>query len=140
MSYARENPEQYPGVQGRIERLFAEAKLVCSESWLRSVYGYFRSMYAPEDDDKNVSKAIQNPDNSLPPERHLGYLCVKADFPEHTPRLDLIRLPAGAGWGVWPCVKCGAQVQYSAEIDGFEAYGKGSECGKGGVHEISTDA
>lgn len=139
LSTARDNPEEYPQVQARVAKLFADAEMVCSETWMRYVYNYFRSMYAPENGDRNVSNAISDPTNSLPPERHLGYLTVKEHFPDHTPRLDLIRLPAGHGYGQMPCIKCGERVQYEAKFDGFEISGKGPECSRGGVHEIAGE-
>jgi len=77
----------------------------------------------------------------LPPaEHHLGYLCVREYFPEHTPRLDLIADP-GQGYGSYPCLKCGKRVQYEARVDGFAEVIPGArwryviECPAGGQHE-----
>jgi hypothetical protein len=78
----------------------------------------------------------------LPAEHHLGYLCVRSYFPEHTPRLDLIADP-GQGYGSYPCVKCGKPVQYEARVNGFaEAEPSArnglnyvTDCPSGGKHE-----
>jgi hypothetical protein len=56
-----------------------------------------------------------------PPERHLGYLCVRKFFPGHQPRLDLIRNPSatGPGYGAHDCPECGQHVQYEAREDAY---------------------
>jgi hypothetical protein len=80
-----------------------------------------------------------------PAEHHLGYLCVKGYFPEHTPRLDLIE-GDGSGYGSRPCIKCGENVQYEARHDGWAKVrttvtglwgGTDPVCPKdGGKHEV----
>jgi hypothetical protein len=78
----------------------------------------------------------------LPPEHHLGYLCVRSYFPDHQPRTDLIADP-GTGYGSHPCVKCGRAVQYEARQDAFAEVltsgglwtGVSTDCPEGGKHE-----
>ncbi len=141
-----ENDDVPDSVRARAQAIMDGAQLVCSERWVRSVYGYFRSSYAPLDGSRNVSDAVsatkvhcvcgfeswtmkgleyhlrQMGDAHhqvfppLPPERHLGYLKVHDYFPEHTPRLDLIEDP-GHGYGSYPCAKCEQLVQYEARYD-----------------------
>lgn len=50
-------------IKARVQKIFDEAELVCSELWIRQVYGYFRDSYAPEPKpgegyDRNVSHAV----------------------------------------------------------------------------------
>lgn len=50
-------------IKARVQRIFDEAELIPSEMWIRKVYGYFRSSYAPETKpgeayDRNVSNAV----------------------------------------------------------------------------------
>lgn len=45
-------------IKARVQKMFDEAELVPSEMWIRSVYGYFRNSYAPEDLDRNLSRSI----------------------------------------------------------------------------------
>lgn len=45
-------------IKARVQKMFDEAVLVPSEMWIRSVYGYFRNSYAPEDLDRNLSRSI----------------------------------------------------------------------------------
>lgn len=76
----------------------------------------------------------------LPPaEHHLGYLMVREYFPEHTPRLDLIKDP-GSDYGSHKCPKCGKNVQYEARKDAFcEVFTSPwrwiPDCPSGGQHE-----
>ena len=75
-----------------------------------------------------------------PAEHHLGYLCVRSYFPDHTPRTDLITDP-GKGYGSYPCDKCGKRVQYEARQDALAEVLPGgrwsvsTECPAGGKHE-----
>lgn len=123
-------------IRGQARRIRETTELVCSERWLRHTYGYFRNCYAPEDLDRNVSNAIipKAGEEIPPPERHLAVLCVRAHFPEHEPRLDLIADP-GRGYGSWACTKCDQPVQYEARWDKLVVYPTGLECPKGGDHE-----
>jgi hypothetical protein len=127
----------YPaGVRDQARRIRDRAELVCSEMWVRQVYGYFRNSYSPDGSDENVSSAV----STGPAERHLGYLCVRSYFPDHTPRLDLIANP-GKGYGSWPCTKCGKPVQYEAQHDALAEvlsvgrWAVSTECSAGGKHE-----
>lgn len=139
-----------PALRARVQKIMDEAVLVPSEMWIRSVYGYFRYSYAPEDMDRNVSRAItHNPaENPVPitPERHLAVLCVREYFPDHEPRLDLIDDP-GNGYGGGACVKCGDKVQYEERVDKLcvvstrmvgmtTHWTRNPECPKGGDHEV----
>jgi hypothetical protein len=47
-----------PEVKAQARRIFADAELVCSEAWLRNVYGYFRYSYSPDGAERNVSKPV----------------------------------------------------------------------------------
>lgn len=127
-----------PGdLQRRAAEILANAPLVCSEAWMRNVYGYFRNSYAPADGSRNVADAVR----SGPPERHLGYLMVREFFPEHQPRTDLIE-DAGKGYGAYPCTKCGTKVQYEARKDSWCQVISGqrwryiADCPQGGKHEV----
>ena len=80
----------------------------------------------------------------LPPaEHHLGYLCVKGYFPNHTVRTDLIE--GESGYGSRKCIKCGEYVQYEARHDGWAKVlstgtglwgGTDPNCPEGGRHEV----
>lgn len=75
-----------------------------------------------------------------PPEHHLGYLCVREYFPEHTPREDLIADP-GRAYGGYPCDKCGQRVQYEARQDSWcvvktSPWSYDPDCPEGGHHEV----
>jgi hypothetical protein len=96
-------------------RLLKSAPLVCSEAWVRSVYGYFRSMYSPDGVNRKVADAISDPANTRPVAHHLGVMMVTEYFPDHIPRLDL--LTAVGGWSAGPCRYCGENVQYEARHD-----------------------
>lgn len=55
--------EDFPGsavISDRVRRIFEAADLVESEMWVRSVYGYFRSMYIPESGSRDVSGLISH--------------------------------------------------------------------------------
>lgn len=127
-------------VRDRVRKIMDSATLVCSENWVRMVYGYFRNCYATEDGDRSASDCIipKKGDAPLPDERHLGYLTVREYFPDHEPRHDLIEDP-DKGYGSWPCVKCGLSVQYEARYDAFVVYPAGKDCPKGGQHERESD-
>lgn len=45
-------------IKDRVREIMDAATLVESELWVRSVYGYFRSMYVPESGSRNVSDLI----------------------------------------------------------------------------------
>jgi len=134
-------------VKAQVRAILASAETTPSEAWVRNVYGYFRSMYAPESGSRNVSEAVSDRDNTLPPERHLGYLTVKEYFPTHEPRTDLIADP-GKGYGAYPCVKCGQTVQYEARYDAHvtvstrvaagcgTVWEYGKDCPQGGAHSV----
>jgi hypothetical protein len=111
-----EEADAAESVKSTVRRIMAAATLVCSEMYVRSVYGYFRHMYALESGSRDASDAVSDRTNSLPAERHLAVLCVREYFPEHAARVDLIE-DAGHGYGSYPCVKCGERVQYEARID-----------------------
>lgn len=130
-------PDAWPemaAIVGEVQRLFDAATLVCSEAWVRSVYGYFRNSYSP-DGDRSVARSVR----SGPPELHLGFLCVREYFPGHEPRLDLIASPGrGAATANYPCDKCGERVQYEARIDGWSVYDRNDgTCPQGGKHEVA---
>ncbi len=123
-------------VRAQVAEMYAESHLVRSELWERMVYGYFRNCYAPEDGDRNVSKAIiPRGDEPIPPaERHLAYLTVREHFPDAEPRTDLIE--SGGDYGTKPCAKCGKTLQYEAKVDAYaEAITAARECPSGGLHD-----
>lgn len=47
-----------PAIKADAKLIMDDAKLKCSELWLRSVYGYFRNSYSPDGVNRNVSDAI----------------------------------------------------------------------------------
>jgi hypothetical protein len=50
---------EYPAsIKRQAQRIMDDAELICSEAWVRSVYGYFRDSYSPDGTDRNVSNAI----------------------------------------------------------------------------------
>lgn len=49
-----------PELRARVQKIMDEAQLVPSELWIRSVYGYFRNCYAPEDGNRDVSTSIHH--------------------------------------------------------------------------------
>lgn len=127
-------------IKARVRKIIADATLVDSDMWERSVYGYFRNSYSPEDMNRNVSRAIIDPANTITPDRHLAVLCIREYFPDHKPRLDLIADP-GHGYGSYPCAKCDERVQYEARQDSqcvvnTSARSANPVCPKGGKHEI----
>lgn len=107
-------------VQARVRAIMASSELVCSELWLRSVYGYFRNCYAAEDGSRDVSRCRIDSTHSLPSQVHLAVVYVRQFFPDHSPREDLIADP-GRGYGVHACLNCGLQVQYEARADALVA-------------------
>jgi hypothetical protein len=112
-----DNPDQYPEHVVRMaQRVMDAAELRCSELWIRSVYGYFHTMYVPESGDRRAAYLLTDPKNTLPPERHAAVATIRQWFPDHEPRTDLIINPAG-GYGLWPCIHCGLRVQYAARCD-----------------------
>jgi len=125
----------------QLQRLIDSAPVVCSELWVRHVYGYFRNCYAPAPEYRNVSEALvyspESGDQRPPSDHHLGYLRVKHYFPAHTPREDLIANP-GRGYGSWPCDKCGQRVQYEARKDAWcHVFPADADCPQGGQHEVA---
>ena len=70
------------------------------ETWIASVYNYFRKCYSPDGINRNVSDCIITTEFSkYPPEWHLAYLFIKQFDSEHAPRLDLIA--NDPGYGSW---------------------------------------
>jgi hypothetical protein len=49
-----------PVIRDRVQRIMDAAELVESDLWVRSVYGYFRSMYVPASGDRNASNLINH--------------------------------------------------------------------------------
>jgi hypothetical protein len=45
-------------IKRQVQKIMDQAQLVPSEMWIKSVYGYFRNSYAPEDKDRNLSRSI----------------------------------------------------------------------------------
>lgn len=146
LSRALETPLDFPSaVVSEVRVLFGSAQLVCSEKWMRNVYGYFRGSYSPDGTDRTASHAV----STGRPEHHLAALTVREYFPDHQPRLDLIADP-GNGYGSYPCVKCGQRVQYEARHDahttvtvtpddrGVNQWDYRTECPRGGQHEITA--
>lgn len=103
-------------IQRRVREIIAEHPMKCSELWVQTVYGYFRSMYVPESGSRNAATLVQDP--SRGPENHAAVACIREYFPDHQPRLSLIENP-GRGYGSWPCDKCGERVQYEAKFDAW---------------------
>lgn len=168
------NEDVPQSVRNQAQRILDSAQLVDSERWERMVYGYFRSSYAPPSGSRNVSDSVSSSEvycvcgesfwnerdfgyhieragdghsrifPMFPPERHLGYLCVKEYFPEHQPRLDLIADP-GKGYGQYPCAKCRKTVQYEAREDALCVIVSGTrwrylkDCEKGGLHILEGE-
>lgn len=147
------NPEAQasPAIQAQARRILESSKLTESEAWVRSVYGYFRNMYVPENGSRNASDLIHDPKHEIAPARHAAVACIREYFPAHTPRLDLIADP-GKGYGSWPCEKCGERVQYEARYDahvtvstriagsGITQWTYGQECAEGGAHVVESAA
>lgn len=52
-------------VKDRVRRMMDGATLVESEAWVRSVYGYFRSMYLPESGSANASDLISHSPSNI---------------------------------------------------------------------------
>lgn len=67
-------------------KLLDTAKLEMTEEWIQGVYAYYHSCYRGIDDKDIVIDSA----NTLPPERHCGFLIVKKYFPAELPRVDLI--------------------------------------------------
>jgi len=124
-------------VRAQAQRIMDAAELVCSELWVRHVYGYFRNMYLSETGSRDVSDLVTDPANALPAGRHAAVALVRQYFPDHQPRVDLIADPR-YGYGSYECVKCGVAVQYDASIDALAPYDtRNATCtsGGGGRHE-----
>lgn len=112
------------GVRERAARLLTDARLVESPLWVGMVYGYFHSMYLPESGSANVADLITDRKNELPAERHAAVAYIRRYFPQHSPRLDLIKDP-GKGYGSYACVHCDVRVQYEARGDGLAVMNRG---------------
>ncbi len=135
-------------IRAAARKLIADAHLVASELWIRSVYGYSAGTYHAESGEGDYSGLVyqyKHPGVAFPPERHNAVALIREYFPEHEPRLDLITNPA-KGYGSNPCDKCGERVQYEARLDAFakpiESPSLGptkyeTECSKGGAHEVA---
>jgi hypothetical protein len=134
-------------VQARAQQIMADARLVYSERWVRSVYGYFRNSYAPPSGSRDVSDAVSTGKvhcvcgDEFWNERGLArHVELKGDghhrvFPPAPPaerHLGYLTVhdyfpghaprldliaDPGAGYGAHPCAKCGQQVQYEARRD-----------------------
>ena len=61
-----------------------------TDSWIHSVYNYFRHCYSKDGIDRNASNCIVDHTDSLPAENHLAYLFIKSFFPEVLPDNELI--------------------------------------------------
>lgn len=147
-------------IRARVQKMFDDAQLVCSEDWVRSIYAYFRNCYSPDGKDRNTSRALivgqpwyvdkgsrydtlNRSDEALAaddprviPTHHLAYLMVRSYFPDHEPRLDLIETPPA--WGQKPCIKCGTNLQYEAAVDGWAIpITDVRDCPQGGLHEVT---
>ena len=122
-------------VRARAQQLLAEAQIVCSELWVRHVYGYYQSMYLPESGDRTVQDLITDPAGKLPAERHAAVALVREYFPDHQPRTDLIA-DFRFCYGSYPCINCDQAVQYDARLDAYEVpFGDTRGCPDGGAHE-----
>lgn len=78
-------------VTDRVRKIMAEATLVESEMWIKHVYGYFHSTYAPEDGSRNVSDAVHhNP----------AEIAAKATGMALADYFSVLPLDVGAGEGV----------------------------------------
>lgn len=135
-----EDPAEFPSaVVKEVRGLLTSAQLVCSEKWVRHVYGYFRNCYSPNGTVRDVTRMV----STGAPEHHLAVLTIREYFPDHQPRLDLIDDP-GNGYGARPCTKCGQTVQYEARVDAHVVILPGArwsynaECPNGGQHEITA--
>jgi hypothetical protein len=135
IGHALDDPDANDAIKSRVREIMASAVLVCSELWLRSVYGYFRHCYAPEEGNRKAADALIDPSSGIAATRHLGYMAVREYFPDHEPRTDLIRDP-GKGYGSWPCLHCDQRVQYEARTDALTVYGtaNGQVCPVNGTH------
>lgn len=78
-------------IKARVRKIFDEAELVPSEMWIRSVYAYFRNSYAPENLDRNVSKAITHS------RAEIAAAAARKALAEH---FSVLPINVGAGEGV----------------------------------------
>lgn len=60
------------------------------ETWIQSVYNYFRHCYSFDGIDRSASDCIIDNTDSLPVEKHLAVLFIQQWDKNHAPRLDLI--------------------------------------------------
>lgn len=133
-SAAKENQWLPEWARSQAKRLMDSAELVCSENYVRHIYGYFRSMYVPESGSRNASDLLLDPTNALPAERHAAVAMIREYFPDHTPRGDLI-VDSSYCYGAYACIKCGEHVQYEPRFDALAKFGHGPDCSSGGQHE-----
>lgn len=111
------SPDEYPPHVVRMaQRVMDKAELICSDRWVRMVYGYMRTMYVPWTEDDRADKLLRDPLGHMPASRHAAVRVIRRYFPDHEPRVDLIKNP-GKGYGSWPCIHCGQRVQYEARAD-----------------------
>lgn len=124
----------------RAQKMLDDADLVCSEMWVRNVYGYFRHMYVPVDGSRkatdliDVTRVPADEREHFTPERHAAVATVREYFPDHEPRVDLIK-DSSYCYGAYACTKCGTSVQYEPKFDALAEFGRGPDCPKGGQHE-----
>lgn len=142
-----ENNDVPAGVKAQAQKIMADAKLVCSEAWVRHVYSYFRNSYSPDGVNRNVSASISANkcvcrcgdeflgERSL--SRHLethnrSHYPVTTPLPPATHHLGYLCVreyfpdhepredliaDPGNGYGNHPCAKCGLHVQYESRKD-----------------------
>lgn len=133
ISYAAgEDPEIPEHMRRAARKKIEQNPPVCSEGWLRHVYGYMRNMYSLDGKPwTDAGKLVQDPDRKLPPEYHAGVIVVRRHFPDHQPRPDLIDPAPGTKlYGAYPCVHCGRQTQYEARIDKLTVFNESGACPK----------
>ena len=124
-------------IKARVQALFDQAELRCSELWQQHVYGYFKNCYSRDGVDRSVASAkiYRNPLVTPPAVQHLAYLAVKEYFPDADPRLDLIE--SHGFYGTKLCLGCGIRLQYEASVDCFaEAINCNTKCPNGTDHHV----
>jgi hypothetical protein len=124
-----------------VQAILEKAKRVCSDLWVRNVYGYFRNMWTADGQPwTSADQLISGRPDGAPDEYHAAVVFVRKWFPDHEPQVDLIRDP-GHGYGSWPCIKCGTREQYEARKDALCVVHTGTwnynaDCPGGGRHEV----
>lgn len=135
LDYALTGGDVPDRIRETAQAAFDESVLVCSELWLRNVYGYFRNSYSRDGADRSVINAVFDQTNKRPAAHHLAHLLVLSYFPGQAPRLDLIA--SRGDYGPKPCTKCGTTLQYEASVDAFAvAITFSTVCPNGGSHEV----